>query len=45
MPYRRIGPVVQVQKDGRWQTLKMHPTVKRAIKHLTALRINVPKDR
>ena len=41
MPYRRVDTKVQVKKTGRWETLKTHPTVKAAEKHLMALKINV----
>ena len=41
MPYRRVDTRVQVQKHGKWETLKTHPTVRAAEKHLVALRINV----
>ena len=41
MPYRRVDTKVQVKKSGRWETLKTHPTVKKAEAHLIALRINV----
>lgn len=44
MPYR-INPVnkkqVQVKKSGKWQLLKIHKSAADAIKHLTALKINV----
>lgn len=44
MPYR-INPTnrkqVQVYKGGRWTVLKTHATVKKALKHLAALKINV----
>ena len=44
MPYRLQGKTVQVKKGGKWVNLKTHPTVKKALAHLYALRKNV-KDR
>jgi hypothetical protein len=43
MPYRRVDKTIEVQKGGVWQTLKAHPTVKAAAKHLMALQLNVKK--
>lgn len=41
MPYRRVGTAVQVKRPAGWQTVKRHPTVAQAKRHVTALRINV----
>ena len=43
MPYKlsESGLVVMVQKNGKWRTLKKHPSRKAAKKHLAALAINV----
>lgn len=41
MPYRLKGKTVQIKRGGRWVKLKTHPTVRAALRHLRALRINV----
>lgn len=41
MPYRRVGTTVEKKEGGKWVTVKTHPSVKKAEKHLTALNINV----
>ncbi len=41
MPYRARGRVVQVLRNGRWVTLKVHPTPEKARRHAAALNINV----
>ena len=41
MPYRRVGTTVEVKKGVNWETVKKHPSVRLAEKHLMALRINV----
>lgn len=43
MPYKRQGRHIYVKKGGEWKHLKTHPSVEKAKKHLTALKINVEK--
>lgn len=45
MPYRRTGRTIYVKRVNRWQILKTHDSVAKAIKHLAALNINVGKHR
>jgi len=45
MPYRRRGRIVEVYKNKKWRTLKIHPSIAAAVRHLTALNINVPEAR
>lgn len=41
MPYKRVGKKVYVKRKSGWKLMKTHPTIKAAIAHLTALRLNV----
>jgi hypothetical protein len=41
MPYKVVGDKVMVQKNGRWQLLKKHPSHEKAVAHCRALEINV----
>ena len=41
MPYKLSGSRVMVKRGTRWRVLKTHPTRKKALAHLRALKANV----
>lgn len=41
MPYKTVGNKVMVERNGRWELLKLHPTHAKALAHMKALYANV----